>query len=378
MSTIDLDYDAITIDTSIFDNNGIALERGLLNQLDQFKDSPVQILISEIIDNEVTAHLTDKIKDARSKIEKALRAAKEQLRISEQNIVDAKILISDSGEDIDVARGRLTDFYQKTDTLIIPCDGAIDITKLINMYFSLEAPFERNADKKNEFPDALALLSLESWAENNNLNILAVSSDKGWSKYAENSKRIDVIDNLADALAHFQPHNFAKNVIEAIKSDYKSGSTNYLFEAIIGKITDSLDGIDIRVEASSSFYFEEDDVYATYINHELYCDSTGYPEVNIIRVDAELLMLQVTANVTCEVHASFELSIWDSTDKEYMGMGSTPIKTEEEYTTEILISLSGDFTKGLNAVQVEDIEVTDTLFHVDFGEIEPNWWDDEY
>jgi 6-phosphogluconate dehydrogenase (decarboxylating) len=108
----------------------------------------------------------------------------------------------------------------------------------------------------------------------NDLNILAVSSDKGWSRYADTSKRIDVIDNLADALAHFQPHNFAKNIIDSIKSDYVSGESNEIFDSIAEGIADSLDGIDILIEASSSFYFEEEDVHAVYGNHELYCDAT--------------------------------------------------------------------------------------------------------
>ena len=377
MPNIDLDYGAITIDTSVFDNNGIALERGLLNQLDQFRDSPVQVLISEIVDNEVTSHLVVKIKESRSKIEQALRAAKNQLRVTEKNISEAKYLIFDSGDDIEVARGRLEAFYDKTGAIIVSCAEAVDVSVLVNMYFSFAPPFEETKDKKSEFPDALALLSLEEYAEKNKINILAVSSDKGWGKYAASSKRIDVTDNLADAIAHFQPHNFAKNIISSIKSDYASGVSDKVLEAVTEGIRDSLDGIDIYVEASSSFAFEEDDVYAEYMSHELYCDDAGVPEINIIRVEADLLVLQLTALVTCEVHASFGLSVWDSIDKEYIGMGSTSGSVEEQYPTEILISLTGDFSGGLESIDVEEVEVINVPSHVEFGEIEPDWWHDE-
>ena len=377
MPTIDLDYGAITIDTSVFDNNGIALERGLLNQLDQFKGSPVQVLISEIIDNEVTAHLKDKVKDSRTKINQALRAASNQLRVTDKHLSDAKALIFDVGKDIDVARERLKAFYDRTDALIIECDGTVDVTNLIRMYFGFVAPFETNADKKNEFPDALALLSLEAWAERNEVKVLAVSSDKGWSKYAEASNRIDVIDNLSDAISHFQPHNFAKNIIDAIKSDYVGRVDNEVFDSIKEGIIDSLDGIDICVEASSLFAVEEDDVHAVYADHELYCDNSGNPEVNIIRVESELLVLQVTADVTCKVNASFGLAVWDSIDKEYIGMGSTSGSVDEQYSTEVLIYLCGDFTQGLESIRVEEIEVIDVPSHVEFGEIEPDGWRDD-
>jgi len=377
LSDIDLDYDAITIDTCIFDNNGIALERGLLKQLDQFKESPVQVLISEVIDNEVLLHLTDKVKGSRAKINQALRSAENQLRVTGKAISEAKILIYDEGEDVDVARGRINDFYDKTGVEIITCEGAVEVSDLVDRYFNFKAPFENKADKKNEFPDALALLALESYAKSDNIKILAVSTDKGWAKFSENSDRIEVIDNLSDAISHFQPHNYAQSTIESIKSDYVAGRPNSILNAIAQGIRDSLDGIDIYVEANSSFAFEEDDVHAIYDSHDVHCDEKGKPEINIIRVESELVVIQITAYVKCEVHASFGLSVWDSIDKEYVGMGSASGSTEEEYDTKILISLTGDFSEGLDSVEVDEVEVIDAPSHVEFGEIEPDWWHEE-
>lgn len=377
MPIIDLDYGAITIDTSVFDNNGIALEKGLLNQLDQFKDGPVQVLVSEIVDYEVTAHLTEKIKGARAKINQALRDARNQLQITDKDVSNARSMIFNSGEDIDVAKARLKDFYDKTGASIIECDGRVDVSNLVSMYFEYIAPFETGADKKNEFPDALALLSLEEWAESNDVRILAISSDKGWEKYSNTSKRIDVLDNLSDAISHFQPHNFAKEIIDTIKDNYVKGIENDVTASIKQGIIDSLDGIDIHIDASSSFYFEEDDVHAVYEDHELYGDPSGTPEVNVIRVEGELLVLQLTAYVTCEVHASFSLSVWDSIDKEYVGMSSTDCSVEEKYPTEVLVYMSGDFSKGLEYIEVDDVEVIDVPSHVQFGEIELDWGHDE-
>lgn len=377
MSEIELDYDAITIDTCIFDSNGITLERGLLKQLDQFRESPVQILISEVIDNEILLHLTDKIKDARAKINQALRAAKNQLRVTDNAIAEAKELIYDVGEDVEVARGRIEKFYNLAGVETVPCAGAVDISELVSRYFNFKAPFEKTTDKKNEFPDALALLALEHYAKINDLKILAVSTDKGWAKFSEASERIDVIENLSDAISHFQPHNFAQTTIDAIKSDYVSRKSNAVLDAIEQGIRDSLDGIDIYVEASSSFAYEEDDVFTVYDRHDVRCDAKGNPEINLIRVESELVVIQLTAYVKCEVHASFGLAVWDSVDKEYVGMGSTSAYVEEEYSTEVLISLTGDFSKGLDLVEVEEVEVIDVPSHVDFGEIEPDWWHEE-
>jgi hypothetical protein len=52
-----MDYAAITIDTSIFESNGLKLEFGLLKKLSQFKESPAKLVISEIILRELTGHI---------------------------------------------------------------------------------------------------------------------------------------------------------------------------------------------------------------------------------------------------------------------------------------------------------------------------------
>jgi hypothetical protein len=56
---------------------------------------------------------------------------------------------------------------------------------VVDMYFKLKAPFEEK--KRAEFPDAIALVSLERWAELNKLKILVVSYDSGWEEYCASS-----------------------------------------------------------------------------------------------------------------------------------------------------------------------------------------------
>ncbi|WP_454056748.1 hypothetical protein [Cupriavidus sp. Marseille-Q8015] len=44
---------ALTIDTSIFEKNGLALESGLLAQLEQFRESEFELVIANTVANEV-------------------------------------------------------------------------------------------------------------------------------------------------------------------------------------------------------------------------------------------------------------------------------------------------------------------------------------
>lgn len=118
-------------------------------------------------------------------------------------------------------------------------------------------------------------------------------------------------------------------------------------------------------------------MYATYVSHELVLDDQGLVDLKVVRIEDEIVVLQISANVTCEVTASFDFSVFDSIDRDYVGMGSNTYTTEETYSTDILISLTGDFTQGFDGLEVTEVEVLETIGTVDFGEVEPDWGDYE-
>jgi len=70
---------------------------------------------------------------------------------------------------------------------------------------------------------------------------------------------------------------------------------------------------------------------------------------------------------------SFDFSVRDSIDKDYVGMGGNVYTTTESYHTDILLTLSGDFSQDFGDISVSDIEVLDTITNADFGEVEPDW-----
>lgn len=55
-------YGAITLDTSIFDQHGLKLDRGLLKALEQFNGKPIGLVLSEIVFRELHKHLKQESK----------------------------------------------------------------------------------------------------------------------------------------------------------------------------------------------------------------------------------------------------------------------------------------------------------------------------
>jgi hypothetical protein len=57
-----MEYDAITIDTNIFTQNGYFLEGGILGQMSQFKEGAATFVLSEIVIREIHRHLKTQAK----------------------------------------------------------------------------------------------------------------------------------------------------------------------------------------------------------------------------------------------------------------------------------------------------------------------------
>jgi hypothetical protein len=86
----DKSYDAILIDTSIFDGNGLRLEAGLLGKLRQFKKTNIDILLPDVIKSEIQSHLEKRIKVSRNSLEKSINDAADHLFFDGSALNEAK------------------------------------------------------------------------------------------------------------------------------------------------------------------------------------------------------------------------------------------------------------------------------------------------
>jgi len=377
MENVELDYGAITIDNAALKGEGYRFSEGILVQMCQFKDSPVEVIQTDIVHKEAIKHIGQEILKTRTSIEQALRSANKQLKISSADIDKAKDLLSVEGSEHDVAESRLIKYYDFIGAEIIHSEDHVDLPLLMKRYFDTEAPFETGKDKKHEFPDAIALLSIEGWAKKNNINVIAVSEDNGWKRYAENSKRITLVSSISEALEKFQPHNKVTAVIEKLREDSLLDKGNHVLDDIKQAIKVSVLRSDFWVKAISDLRFTFDTGYATYISHEFDSDKEGLVKIRVIRIDDASIVLRVGATVIAEAECDFEFSDRNSKDNVYYGMGDNIYRTTETYHTDILLTLSGDFSQGLNDVSVTNIEVLEDLATVSFGEIEPAWREEQ-
>jgi len=372
-----MDYGAISLDTSIFDQKGLKLESGILKTLEQFNGKPSHLVLSEIVIHEVHAHLRKKATETRAQVIKAIRESAISLSTTKQNTDTATEALVPKIDDNEVAKDRITSFVNKTGAEVVPAVGRVELDDIIKKYFNSEPPFAETGKKKNEFPDAIALMSLESWAIENKTKILAVAKDGDWEKFAEQSEFIDVVGDLAEAISKFQPHSAAIDYCTNISRKLPSCEPKDLYESIKQYLTDSVSEIEIFPEASSQFIYEEDYVEVVLDDFDFITDSEGNALLQPVQGQNEILIVEAKVYIRATVSASFSLSARDSIDKDYVSIGSTTVSTDLEFESEVLLTFEGDFEAGHDEIDLTDFELLSYPADVDFGEIEPDWWHEE-
>ncbi|WP_233968887.1 PIN domain-containing protein [Pectobacterium polaris] len=368
----DLEYDAILVDTSIFDGNGLRLESGLLGKLKQFAKSPVEFLMPDVIRNEIQSHLDKKIKVARNALEKSINDAGDNLFFDGSALNAAKKLIVDSKEVEGLAQSRLDQFLADTGALLIECDDHISVKELLVKYFHNEAPFSKIGKKKSEFPDAIVLMAIESWAEKEGKKVLAVAKDKDWEAYCKSSEHIDYIEDFSEGLSKFNAATAPYALLDNLKSALERGQAAQFLSRIESGLQSALDGFTPDQEAESQFYWEPEGSNGWFKKFELY----DY-DFRVIDTDEDWVVIEVWANITVEAEGEFSLSVHDSIDRDYVSLGGVSVTAEAEFESEILITVSGDLNGDINELDIDEVEIIDPINSVDFGTLELDYGDYE-
>ncbi|KAK0359911.1 hypothetical protein LTR94_029387, partial [Friedmanniomyces endolithicus] len=256
----DMKYDVLTIDTQVIHANGFDLEGGLLAQIAQFRDGSTRFVLSRVTLREILRHLTEKAEEVRRGLQSAFRKAQDgqfPLELPDLKAIDPKA----------VARSRLEAFVKATGAEIIDYDS-VSLPEVMDRYFKPAPPFA-TGKKKSEFPDAVALLSLEAWARANDKRVLAVSKDGDWTAFAEASGVIDVQTDLADALADLQKDTaeamtIAADLLGRIKTDDDWGLRAGFYSSLDSEVS----GYSAIAEAESYHSVEAEEASLTFIDFD--------------------------------------------------------------------------------------------------------------
>lgn len=371
MEELGKEYGAILVDTSIFDGHALKLEKGLLGKLAQFKNSPIEFLLPDVIKNEVKSHLESKIKISRAALEKALNEAGDHLFFEGSELNDAKKILIDSKEIEGLAESRVENFIESTGSLVLETGNYVSVSELLSKYFSNKPPFAETGKKKNEFPDAIVLMAVEAWAKQNNVTVLAVAKDGDWQKYCEDSERIDYQEDFSLGLEYFNRTNAPYALLANLDNALNCGEAGTFLDAIGAGLESVFDGFTPDQEADSYLYWEPEGSNGWFKNFELVNH-----EFRIIDKDEDWVVLEALANITVEAEGEFSLSVYDSVDRDNIYMGGITVTATEDFESEILITISGNLDGPIDELTIDEVEVVSPIRSINFGTLEPD--NDEY
>lgn len=349
-------YNAILVDTSIFEKNSINLEKGLLGKLNQFKKTSVTFLLPDVIYGEVKNHLDKKIRDSCSSLITAIRNASGLLLFDGSTIGEDIRLMLDSKKIENYAEMRLQRFIENTDAFVLPCGDYVSISELLGKYFSNAAPFSENGKKKNEFPDAIVLMAVDAWAKEHEKSVLAISADADWKKYCDSSKHIQCIEELSDGLASF---NNKQNIfLRNLECALNANKAQFFLDRVSDELKIELGGFTPDQYVESRFFWEPEGCHGWF--ESFYLKSN---ELKVIECDEDYIVFDCKAVITVGAEGEFSLEGKNFHD-------SVTVATEKEFESEILITIYANFEEPIENLVIEEVEIVSPIKRIHFGTLE--------
>ncbi|GGE82113.1 PIN domain-containing protein [Massilia psychrophila] len=357
----------ITVDTSIFDEKGRTLTKGMFSQLTQFGRHPATLVISDVVLKEMNSHLVDQLKSAKAKFSPDLLVAWESLGLEKSHVQELLSILKERPSLEEIAKGQFSEFLDESDAEILLAKDHVPMDDLLEMYFQRKPPFEESNVKKSEFPDAIALQTLEAWASKTGRNLIVVSKDKDWKNFCSKSELLHLVSDLATALELLQtPDEVVKTMLRRVHDELQDPG-RYLHAAMTEFVEDIEWYEHIRLDADSQFQYEQDEIEVEEVSNILF--PTHLEDIKLTELTAENITVTFRTQADVRFVAHFNFRKWDSLDREYLSMGSGKMELTAAFEFDIILILpiaNGAFNDITMDAEIDTVDMQ-------VGEIEPDW-----
>ncbi|WP_105435887.1 PIN domain-containing protein [Neorhizobium tomejilense] len=358
---------AISVDTNIFDEKSLQLNGAVLLAVSRLAALHFDFLLSGTVAREIKRHLERSAADAIRSAKKAVGLALGAFEIENPTRDDIIDQICGGQTVSAAAEKRFNDYLAATHCQVLADTERVDTVEIFDAYFAGDPPFGTGA-KKNEFPDALALYALEHVAAERAKGIIIVSKDGDWRSYCEKSERLHLVPDIERALSLINDPPVVLRA--ALRAWFNDGDG----EADIGGyLSRAVEGLEFSVNGNASSGEMEAHAWAGELRE------TQWPEPDEIDIiDMEDLAdgtMEVTLSIplllTVRVPIELEFSIWDSVDRESVGMGGRTIEPDEELDMRATVNIKVQDLGGEDEqFDVLSCELDASYLEIELGDID--------
>lgn len=368
-------YLALTFDSQTVYTNSFRLGSGLLKELTSLSDKKFPVVLSQVVMAEIAKGFHHYLR------EEIDRLRTTQAKLHELGIANHEHpKFADTSDDPqDIAKKRLDLFWKHLGATPISPD-LVPVSKALELYFSERPPF-RSKGKKAEFPDAIALLSLEAYARREGQKILAISGDKDWADFCETSDWIDLVPTVREALKPIfkqidaQREQIATRAINRavqLVGEINAKSNVRLASEFKAKLAEALALASVEGEANGPYEAQGDQVEFLLKDYELDTSESAIGFATFSQRD-EVATVELPGRILVDASAFFSLLYWDGVDREYLDMGSSRETISTWVDTRLIVRIKMGELPEIDVVEL--VELPDTL---DFGYVESSNANDHY
>ena len=298
-------FNTVIIDTNAFDSKGNDF-CGYFNSIipaffDTLSKNGIRILSHPILIGETKKHINhlDDGQTDNEKVKNAIKALTRYKNILELIDIDYDSTIQQLEKlDIENENIKKVNQYFSSAEMLKYCKPEIVFKK----YFNNEAPFDKERNKKYEFPDAFIIESIIDYIDTNPaVAILVISSDEDWKKALSTKSQITIIDNLDDALKLlYSQEQSINDIIESLYEDIADYLTN-------------------NTTTETWFDIQDYDLESDIDVEEVVLDNISNNVVPLV-ISERKIVLQTTVDLLVDGATTifdYDNSVWDSETRTY-------------------------------------------------------------
>ena len=351
---------AISVDTNIFDKYHCNLKHPLLTSLGQFSETNVDVLLSEIVTGEIRAHLIADAAESQRVLKKALKEHRRRWTIGADEALDAHLKVTSSA--VDYADGELKSFIDAAGIEVVEVHNEMELgPELVRRYFASLAPFEAKESKKNEFPDALALLSLEFHVKDNAGVLLCVSLDGGWELFAAQSDTVVILGDLAEALSLF--NQAGEPVVDEVIGLWRDGKMPDLAKEVSGEIASWCADLEFEGtgDGPANWYIDSQEA--------VFGEIKEVGEAKVVSFGGKQITFTAQLIVELQFYADFNFFAHDYVDRDEVNIGN--LTADKVVDVPIEATITATYEDDYRDLYVVEVAIGSRNLEIDFGYVDP-------